>query len=186
MAVNPKAELVWQGRLHLGDEPGVYGDAAYCGLMTSIPFTAHHTPGGGHAAVSVSLETEDAETYAPYPGHEVSLVRHYPSPTNPQQWLEQGIATLYLNSAANNSVVFQNIDLSTFTDRICLSLRIRVDTSVPAGLYDDFIAIRVRFDAAPNYDYYASLGGDVPPRVESERRPVTVYATASCWSNVPS
>jgi hypothetical protein len=30
------------------------------------------------------------------------------------------------------------------------------------------------------------LNGDVPPRVESERRPVTVYATASRWSNVPS
>jgi len=31
MAVNPKRELIWQGRLHLGDEPGIYGDAHYCG-----------------------------------------------------------------------------------------------------------------------------------------------------------
>ena len=34
---NPKDELIWQGRIHLGDEPGVYGDASYSGLCTERP-----------------------------------------------------------------------------------------------------------------------------------------------------
>jgi hypothetical protein len=36
---NQKSELIWAGRIHLGDEPGVYGDAAYTGLATEFPLT---------------------------------------------------------------------------------------------------------------------------------------------------
>lgn len=36
-------ELVRQGRIHLGDEPGVYGDASYSGLAVDIPLTLQKT-----------------------------------------------------------------------------------------------------------------------------------------------
>ncbi len=37
---NPQDELIWQGRIHIRDEPGVYGDAAHSGLCTEYPVTA--------------------------------------------------------------------------------------------------------------------------------------------------
>jgi hypothetical protein len=158
--VNPQAELIWQGRIQLGDEPGVYGDGTYGGLMCSVPLTVFHTPGGGHAPVTIALETEGVKTYPPYPGHEVAVIRHYPDPGNAQSWLEQVLATAYLDSGANNTISFPNLSLSAFGERIHLSIRIRVDTSVPAGLYDDFLIGRLTLDASPAFDYYASLGFD--------------------------
>lgn len=41
MAVNPQQELIWQGRLQLGDQPGVYGDAAYSGITAELPMTVY-------------------------------------------------------------------------------------------------------------------------------------------------
>jgi hypothetical protein len=160
MAISPQGELVWRGRLQLGDEPGVYGDASFAGLMLSIPFTVYHTASGGRSPITITLETEDAKTYSPYPGHEIALVHHHANTNDPQRWLEQVIATEYLNSNSNNLINFRNVDLASFGETICLSLRIRVDTSVPAGLYDDFVVGRLIFDASPAYHYYASLGFD--------------------------
>lgn len=36
---NQQSELICAGRIHLDDEPGVYGDAAYTGLATEFPIT---------------------------------------------------------------------------------------------------------------------------------------------------
>ena len=52
-------ELVWQGRLHLGDGPGVYGDASYVGLGVELPLTLRRFPDAdGPPAVSMLVETE--------------------------------------------------------------------------------------------------------------------------------
>jgi hypothetical protein len=53
MAMNPHAELIWQGRIQVGDEPGVYGDATYSGHMCSVPLTVFHMTGGGHTPVTI-------------------------------------------------------------------------------------------------------------------------------------
>jgi hypothetical protein len=41
--LSPKPELIWQGRIHLGDEAGVFGDAFYSGLTTELPVTMQKT-----------------------------------------------------------------------------------------------------------------------------------------------
>jgi len=50
---------------------------------------------------------------------------------------------------------------------------------------DSFV---VAFLGTPSFEDTAPalFTGDVPSFVESERRPLTVYATASCWSSAPS
>jgi hypothetical protein len=68
------AEMIWRGRLHLGDEPGVYGDAAYAGLGTELPVTL--TPSDPNASaedVALEIQAADVSVFAPYPGHSVSL-----------------------------------------------------------------------------------------------------------------
>jgi hypothetical protein len=69
MAVTPQQELVWQGRLHLGDEPGVYGDAAYCGLAAELPLTVErlNPSDTSQAKFRLLLETEGLETFTGFP-----------------------------------------------------------------------------------------------------------------------
>jgi hypothetical protein len=37
--MNSNSTFIWQGRIHLGDEPGIYGNANYSGLSMEFPFT---------------------------------------------------------------------------------------------------------------------------------------------------
>ena len=36
-------ELIWKGRIHLGDEPGIFGDAEYAGISLELPVTLEKT-----------------------------------------------------------------------------------------------------------------------------------------------
>ncbi|MDQ3539890.1 MAG: hypothetical protein M3440_04315 [Chloroflexota bacterium] len=56
-------ELVWQGRLHLGDGPGVYGDASYVGLGVEFPLTLRRFPDADRpSAVRLLVETEGLQS----------------------------------------------------------------------------------------------------------------------------
>src|SRR5262249_20855977 len=67
---NPSDVLIWQGRIHLGDEPGVYGDASYSGLCMELPMTFHpFDPTSPNEDLNLELEAEDVNVYTGYPGH---------------------------------------------------------------------------------------------------------------------
>lgn len=66
---NQNDELIWQGRIHLGDEPGVYGDATYSGLCVDLPMTFHpFDPANPHEDINLDLEAEDVNVYSGYSG----------------------------------------------------------------------------------------------------------------------
>lgn len=71
---NQKSELIWAGRIHLGDDPGVYGDAAYTGLVTEFPITLTKCGTEPQDDISLILSAEDVQVYEPYPGHQVTVV----------------------------------------------------------------------------------------------------------------
>ncbi len=57
----PAPELLWRGRLHLGDGPGVYGDASYVGLGVELPMMIRRFPDAqGNADVNLVVEAEGA------------------------------------------------------------------------------------------------------------------------------
>lgn len=63
-------ELVWKGRLHLGDEPGIYGDAAYAGTGVDLPVTLYPLAADVSGAdVTIVVEAEHVKTYDGYAGH---------------------------------------------------------------------------------------------------------------------
>lgn len=51
-------ELVWQGRLQFGDEPGVYGDAHYAGLCSEWPVTIRKFDPNSNAPGQVSFQLD--------------------------------------------------------------------------------------------------------------------------------
>lgn len=168
--INPKQEFVWQGRLHLGDEPGVYGDASYVGLSAELPITVTLVEQGGSDMVKITLETGAVQTYGAYLGHHVTL-KHYELDASqpPNHWKESILWQGRLKSSSGNNATDPSgskerleipIDLAGKMkpgEPLFTSINVRVDTSVPAGLYDDFLIKRLSFQS-DSHKYYATFG----------------------------
>lgn len=153
---NPNQELIWQGRIHLGDEPGVYGDAHYAGLCAELPVTIYNrSDTSGSDIVKLILETEDVRTFAGYPGHEVTVTQYEPDPAVAFHWRETLLASGQLQDSTNPLEI--NVDLAGKNAPIYVSVRVRADTTVAPGLYDDFVLVRLALES-PEFRYYASFG----------------------------
>jgi hypothetical protein len=160
MATNPQQELIWQGRLQLGDEPGVYADAYYSGLCAELPLTVYRldpqqTEGKPFVLV---LETEDLQTYTNYPGHEILVLLYEPDPNQAYHSIETQLASARFIGADNNRKEIE-INPGVAPSPFRISVRLRSDTTVNPGLYDDFVWIRLSLKATgADIVYYASLG----------------------------
>jgi len=148
--ISPNQELVWQGRIHIGDEPGVYGDSYYAGLCAELPFTV--TKIRETESLKIMLETEGMKTFEGYPGHEIYIIAHE---KGEHYWTETMLGNGRLSGEGN---IFDiSIDLSGMESPVFLSLKVRVDTTAPAGLYDDFVIKRISIKSH-DQACYASLG----------------------------
>ena len=136
MANSPQ-ELIWQGRLHLGDEPGIYGDASYSGLCAELPITVIRSDPTAQAFKLV-LKTVDLETFQGYPGHEITVFMYLPDPNQQFHSIQQVVASARFVSADQNTKEV-TVNVGSAPGPFQLSVRLRVDTTVNPGLYDDFI-----------------------------------------------
>ena len=154
--LSAQPELVWQGRIHLGDEPGVYGDAAYSGVALEFPLTLHKTDPAGPDTTTLVLRTQDVQTFAGYSGHLITVTAYQPDPGDPTHATETVLATERLTSADNNrkDVV---VNLVGIVSPVFVSVRVRVDTEVPPGLYDDFVVTRL-LNRSVDFTFVASFG----------------------------
>lgn len=150
-----QAELIWQGRLHLGDEPGIFGDAAYSGLAAELPIFLEKSPDAETDTTTLVLRTEGVATFAGYPGHLVTVTLYTEGPT-PFVWQETVLATETLTTADHDRKNVE-IDLTGQTSPYRISVRVRVDTAVPAGLYDDFVWTSLSNKSA-DFAFVASFG----------------------------
>ena len=158
MAVNPKQELVWQGRLHLGDEPGVYGDASYCGITAELPLTVQRLDASDTTATSfrIILDTEALQTFSGSPGHEITILIYEPDPGQQFRLIERTLASARFTGNDNNhKEIIVNVGSETGPFRI--SVRFRCDTTVTPGLYDDFIWQKLSL-LAEKFAFFASFG----------------------------
>jgi hypothetical protein len=154
LSVQP--ELVWEGRIHLGDEPGVYGDAEYSGIALEFPLTLRKTDPAGPDTTTLVLRTQDIQTFTGYPGHLITVTAYQLDPQDPTRSIETQLATARLNSADNNRKEVP-INLTGLTSPVFVSVRVRVDTTVPPGLYDDFVVTRL-LNKSANFTFVASFG----------------------------
>lgn len=162
MAVNPQQELIWQGRIHLGDEPGIYGDAHYSGICAEFPTTIYRSEPHqtDDTPFKLVLETEDLNTYNGYPGHAITVIIYEPDPNQQFRSVERVLAQGSFTSADNNRKEIE-VKPGTAKGPFSISVRLRVDTTVNPGLYDDFIWNRLSL-ISPEYTYYASFGFKSP------------------------
>lgn len=154
--LSPQAELIWQGRIHLGDEPGIYGDSSYTGLAVELPITLYQTSSPGPESTTLILRTKDARTFPGYPGHVIRVTLYEPDPTNPNQFREETLAAERLTTA-DQDLQELSISLAGRTSPYYLSVAVRIDTTVPPGLYDDFI-VRSLSNRSEGFRFVASFG----------------------------
>ena len=154
--LSSKPELIWQGRIHIGDEPGIFGDAFYSGLAMELPITLEKTDPAGPDTTTLEVRTENAETFSGYPGHLITATLFEEDPNQPFHFLETVLATERLTSADNNRQEL-TINLANKTSPMFVSVRVRADTTVPPGLYDDFVVTRL-LNKSQNFVFVASFG----------------------------
>jgi hypothetical protein len=155
VAVSPKQELIWEGRLHLGDEPGIYGDAAYTGLCAEHPFTVFRSDPAAQE-FKVVLATANLETFTGFPGHEITIFGYEPDPAQPGHSIRQVVATARFTSADDNNKQV-TVNVGTNPGPFRLSAQLRIDTTVNPGLYDDFIWRRLSLKVK-DFAFFASFG----------------------------
>ena len=153
--LSPQAELIWQGRIHLGDEPGIFGDADYSGLALELPITLEKAPGAQEDTTTLVLRTEGVNTFSGYPGHLVTVTLYTPGP-QPNVWKETVLTTARLTTADNNH---KNVEINLVgqASPYRISVRVRIDTTVPSGLYDDFVFTSLSNKSA-DFAFVASFG----------------------------
>jgi hypothetical protein len=90
-AAAQEPEMIWEGRLHFGDEPGIYGDAAYTGLAAEFPvtLTKYEQPNVADD-ITLELTANEIKIAGPYPGHLVTIFGFeaipVTNPGDPAQW----------------------------------------------------------------------------------------------------
>jgi len=154
--LSEQPELIWEGRMHLGDEPGVYGDAGYSGIALEFPLTLRKVDAAGPDATTLVLCTRDVQTFAGYPGHLITVTAYKPDPGDPARAIETVLTTERLTSADDNRKEVA-VNLAGIGSPAFVSIRVRVDTEVPAGLYDDFVVSSL-LNRSANFAFVASFG----------------------------
>jgi hypothetical protein len=155
MANTSQPEMIWQGRLHLGDEPGIFGDASYPGLCAELPITVSRSDQAAQDFKLV-LATSDLETFQGYPGHEITVFMYLPDPNQQFHSIQQILATARFTSADQNTKTV-TVNVGTAPGPFRLSVRLRVDTTVNPGLYDDFVWRKLSLTVT-NFQFFASFG----------------------------
>jgi hypothetical protein len=153
--LSTEPEMIWRGRVHLGDEPGIYGDACYSGLSVELPLTLQKTSAAGPDTATLSLRTTDVQTFTGYLGHALTVTLFQPDLAQPLHWNEVQLASAAIGSADDNRKDV-SFSLTGHTSPYFLSFKVEVDTDVPPGLYDDFVVTHL-LNLSTN-TFAASLG----------------------------
>ncbi|MGH3926256.1 MAG: hypothetical protein ACRDTT_25895, partial [Pseudonocardiaceae bacterium] len=114
------------------------------------------TDPAGPNTTTLVLRTQDVQTFAGYPGHLITVTAYQPDPGDPTHATETVLTTERLTSADNNRKEV-SVDLAGIASPAFVSFRVRVDTEVPPGLYDDFVVTRL-LNRSVNFTFVASFG----------------------------
>jgi hypothetical protein len=151
-------ELIWEGRTQLGDEPGTFGDAQYSGIAVELPLTVRRTDPAytNDDPVTLALDFEHVQIFGSYPGHCISLFIHESDPSVPFHSKERLLSQATVTAADGQHKEF-SFNLGTGPGPFYLSLRLRSDTTVNPGFYNDFVFRRLS-EISSTSTYYTVLG----------------------------
>ena len=155
-----QAELIWQGRIHLGDEPGIYADAQFSGATAELPITLIRTSAAGEDKTVLVVETQDAQTFQGYPGHAITVILHV-TDTATFTAREVVLARARLGPTDNNRKEIP-IDLTGRRSPHFISVQVRQDERVPPSAQDDFLLTRLS-NLSAGFQFFANYGYNLSP-----------------------
>jgi hypothetical protein len=142
----PSEELIWQGRLHLGDQPGVIGDATFVGLAVEFPVTLHAFRPSEPADITFQLETNRVAIYSPSTGHKVSVFAFAEDKTTtPSIWARRFLVEGWMDQE------ILELKVTNMKGESYLSVRVEVASELMPGLYEDFIVRRLALKSTTHY-----------------------------------
>lgn len=140
-----KREPIWEGRLHLGDNPGIYGDATYVGLSAELPVTLARFPevdAAEPADLQFELTLNRVGIVPPQPGHRVSVLAYARAP---EGWESRVVGESRITTPTA-IVTAAGIGEATY-----MGIRLEVDRAVHPGLYDDVVLLALGLRSLTHY-----------------------------------
>jgi hypothetical protein len=141
-AAETARKAIWQGTLHLGDNPEQYSSALSAGLLLQIPCKLDAEKKG-----RLLITFRDVQTLAGE-GHYAELIAHYEDEDGPGR--EYVVETFRLKDNSNNADVERTFDFDPLKNLQArpafYSIRIKLDTQIKFSLWDDFLVKRIEIE----------------------------------------
>jgi len=143
--LNEDTDLLWRGRIQLGDEPGIYSDAQYAGLCLEfpvelLPYSGAFTTTG---ELTIIIEADEVQIYGGYEGHPVTVFGLFATGAT---WQRREIASGRLRS--------EHLELALRSEiPRYVTVRIEINSQLPPGLYDEIIVNRLSVRSATHFGY---------------------------------
>jgi hypothetical protein len=136
------AKTIWQGTLHLGDNPMQYSTVLSAGMAVQIPCTLDADKKG-----KLMITTQDIQTLAGE-GHYAELVAHYQDEDGPAR--EYVVEAFRLKGDSSNKDVDHAFEISPmkglYQKPAYYSIRVKIDTQIKFALWDDFLLKRIEVE----------------------------------------
>jgi hypothetical protein len=133
---------LWQGSLHLGDNPQQYASELSGGMSVQIPCKLPSEKKG-----RLHIAFRDIQTLAG-DGHFADLLAHYEDDDGPGR--EYVVESFRLKDNSNNVDVVRQFDFDPLKGLQAApafySIRIKLDTQIKFGLWDDFLLKRIEIE----------------------------------------
>jgi hypothetical protein len=130
----------WQGVIHLGDSPEAYEHVASAGLAFQVPLVAEPSTKAKLTITTADVQTRQGE------GHYAELYAHFQVEGGPAKevWVDT-FRLKELSTGDDKEHVFEFDSGQNLAGQRpdYYSLRLKIDTSLPFSLWDDFLVKRI-------------------------------------------
>lgn len=140
-AAEPAKKTVWQGVIHLGDDPAKYPRVTSAGMTFQAPLKLDAARKAKLTVTAAEVQTQAGG------GHYVEVVAHFENKGFRTPAKEVVVDTFRIKDEVEADTDFtfdldpaKNLDGAKPT---YYSVRVKVDTGIPFGLWDDFLVKRI-------------------------------------------
>jgi hypothetical protein len=137
VADEPVRKTIWQGSLHLGDNPEQYSNLPTAGITMQVPCKLDQAKKGKLIVVTRDIQTLLGE------GHYAELIAHFEEQGGDSPASESVVETFRLKGNSTNADIEHTFDFDPAKGLMApaayYSIRIKLDTFIKFGLWDDFV-----------------------------------------------
>ena len=136
-AAEPTRKTIWQGKLHLGDNPEQYSNVLSAGMTMQIPCKLDRDRKG-----KLIITTRDIQTLLGE-GHYAELIAHFEEQGGDFPANEHVVETFRLKGNSTNADIDHTFEFDPTKGLMApanyYSIRIKLDTFIKFSLWDDFL-----------------------------------------------